>query len=332
MPRRYVGLTLVAAVAALLAACSTGAAAHNASVPPHSRVPSASPSASPTPTPTAAVTPTPPPKAPPTGGATKPPKSPKPHSTAATGTVSAASLDVPGAGTLMIPAWPNTPHYRWRGPDGSQGSTGTSAVALTFDDGPGPYTSQVLDLLDKYHVKATFCLIGKQIHAYRAVVKRMIDDGMTLCDHTWDHDESIGKHNAKYIAANLQRMINAVHAIDPAADVTYYRNPGGNFTPGTVRVSELLGMRPLYWSEDTDDWTRPGVAAIEHTLETKTHRDSIVLMHDAGGDRSETLAALRALLPGMATKFHLIALPAARTVPVNSGNPPPTSPTMDPRS
>ena len=164
----------------------------------------------------------------------------------------------------MIPAWPNTPGYRWRGPDGSQGSTGTSAVALTFDDGPGPYTSQVLDLLDKYHVKATFCLIGRQIHAYRAVVKRMIDDGMTLCNHSWDHDESIGKHTAPYIAANLQRMINAVHAVDPTADVTYYRNPGGNFTPGTVRVSELLGMRPLYWSEDTDDWTRPGVAAIEH--------------------------------------------------------------------
>ncbi|HEY1488778.1 MAG TPA: polysaccharide deacetylase family protein, partial [Micromonosporaceae bacterium] len=169
--------------------------------------------------------------------------------------MSAASLGIPGAGTLKIPAWPHHSGMTWRGPDGSQGSTGTSSVALTFDDGPGPYTSQVLDLLDKYHVKATFCMIGRQIHAYRAVVKRMIHDGMTLCDHTWDHDEKLGTHSAPHIAQDMQRMIDAVHSVDKHASVTYFRNPGGNFTPGTVRICELLGMRPLYWHEDTQDWT-----------------------------------------------------------------------------
>jgi peptidoglycan/xylan/chitin deacetylase (PgdA/CDA1 family) len=234
--------------------------------------------------------------------------------------ITAAVLGMPNAGTLKIPAWPSQGGMHWHGPDDSEGSTGTTSVALTFDDGPGPYTSQILDVLDEFHVKATFCLIGRQISAYQAVVRRMINDGMTLCDHSWDHDEQLGTHTPQYIAANLQRTVDAVHRISAAATMAYFRNPGGNFTPITARVSELLGMRPLYWSVDTDDWKRPGVAAIEKTIETDTHRSSIVLMHDGGGDRSETVAALRAQLPTLKEHFHLIALPTARTVAVNPGH------------
>src|SRR5215813_2413617 len=241
--------------------------------------------------------------------------------------VTAASLGIAGAGTLKIPAWPDVSGMRWRGPFGSEGSTGTTSVALTFDDGPGPYTSQILDLLDRYHLKATFCLIGRQIPAYQSVVRRMIDDHMTLCNHSWDHDLKLGDHSAQYIAANLQRTIDAVHRIDPDATVAYFRNPGGNFTPLTVRVGELLGMRPLYWTEDTNDWRRPGVPAIEKTLTTQTRRSSIVLMHDAGGDRSETIAALTKLLPTLADRFHLIGLPTTRVDRVDPGHPaPPSSP------
>jgi peptidoglycan-N-acetylglucosamine deacetylase len=247
------------------------------------------------------------------------------HAAPAPATITGASLGIAGAGTLKIPAWPDVSGLRFRGPFGSEGSTGTTSVALTFDDGPGPYTAQILDLLDRYHLKATFCLIGRQIPAYQSVVRRMIDDHMTLCNHSWDHDEKLGDHSAQYIAANLQRTIDAVHRIDPDATVAYFRNPGGNFTPLTVRVSELLGMRPLYWTEDTNDWRRPGVPAIEKTLTTQTRRSSIVLMHDAGGDRSETVAALTQLLPTLADRFHLIGLPTIRVDRVDPGHPAPQS-------
>jgi len=284
----------------------------------HSNSPTPSPSAAPS---THSVKPTPKPTTPrPRTSTGKPPALPPASS------ITAASLGVPGAGTLKIPAWPSMPGMRWRGPVGSMGSTGTPSVALTFDDGPGPYTSQILDVLDQYHVKATFCIIGRQVNAYRAVVARMIADGMTICDHSWDHDESIGSKPAAYEAANLQKMINAIHSVSQAAQVAYFRNPGGNFTPTSVRVCELLGMRPLYWTEDTDDWKRPGTAAIEHDLLTETHRDSIVLMHDGGGDRSETVAALKATLPTLLKRYHLIALSNARTVPVDPGAPNPPSP------
>ena len=291
-----------------------------------STAPSGSPalSGSPSPAPTR-----PSPSSAPSASRTPPPSTPKPTKKPTkpkNSTISAADLGIPGAGTLKIPAWPQNKGYIWRGPVGSQGSTGTSSVALTFDDGPGPYTSQVLDVLDKYHVKATFCIIGEQVSAYAAVIKRMIDDGMTLCDHTWDHNEQLWHLSTHNAAVDMQKMIDAIHKIDPDAQVTYFRNPGGNFSTGTVRISELLGMRPLYWSVDTDDWTRPGVAAIESTVRSKTHTDSVVLMHDGGGNRSETVTALNVLLPELKAKYKLIALPTARTVYVDPGTPASHSP------
>jgi peptidoglycan/xylan/chitin deacetylase (PgdA/CDA1 family) len=264
-----------------------------------------------------------PPKPKPSTTSTPKPK-PKPTATPPASSISGASLGIPGAGTWKIPAWGSTLHYR--GPDGSMGSTGSTSVALTFDDGPGPYTSQVLDLLDAYHVKATFCLIGRQINDYRSVVKRMIADGMTICNHSWDHNEQLGRQTPQEIAANMQRMINAVHQIDPDAAVTYYRQPGGNFTPTISRVAELLGMRPLYWTEDTNDWRRPGTEAIEKSLTSSTHRGSIVLLHDAGGDRTETIAALKALLPQLKQRYRLTALSTSRTVSVAPPTPLPSSP------
>jgi peptidoglycan/xylan/chitin deacetylase (PgdA/CDA1 family) len=227
---------------------------------------------------------------------------------------------------VLLPSWPTVNHIH--GPDGSQGSTGVSSVALTFDDGPGPYTSQVLDLLDEYHIKATFCLIGRQIHDYRAVVERMIEDHMTLCNHTWDHNESLGKLSPSTIAANLSKTTRAIHKINPHASVAYFRHPGGNFTVTAVSIGEQLGMRPLYWSVDTKDWSKPGVEAIEKSLTHSVHRGSIVLMHDGGGDRSQTLDALKELLPQLVDRFHLIALPTARTVSVRP--PPYPAPTPSP--
>jgi peptidoglycan/xylan/chitin deacetylase (PgdA/CDA1 family) len=314
MYRRTLGLALAAIVTVAMAGCiATAGPRADRAAAAHSSASNRSASTRPAPEPAKSPSQAPSP-------------SPSRHDgSAPPSTITGASLGIPGAGTLKIPAWPKQPGMRWRGPFNSEGSTGTSAVALTFDDGPGPYTSRILDVLEDYHVKATFCLIGRQIHDYQAVVKRMILDGMTLCDHSWDHDEQLGRHTPQYIAANLQKTIDAVHRVNAAAKMTYFRNPGGNFTATTVRVSELLGMRPLYWGEDTDDWRMPGVAAIEKTVLTQTHRSSIVLMHDAGGNRTETVAALRDVLPTLKQRFRLIALPTARTVSVDPGRPAPTS-------
>ena len=195
------------------------------------------------------------------------------------------------------------------GPFGSLASTGSSAVALTFDDGPGPYTSQILDLLAKYNVKATFCVIGRQVHSYPNEIKRIVAEGHTLCNHTWDHDEQLRTRTDDQIRAELQQTNDAIHAIVPGAKIQYFRNPGGNFGPNTVAIGQSLGMKPLYWSVDPRDWAKPGTQTIINNVISHTRAGSIVLSHDGGGDRSQTVAAYRYLLPNLKSRLNLIALP-----------------------
>ncbi len=197
------------------------------------------------------------------------------------------------------------------GPFGSIAVTGSGATALTFDDGPGPYTSQILDLLEKNHVKATFCMIGRQVASYPADIRRMVADGDTLCNHTWDHDEELRGKTDDQIRAELQKTNDAIHAIVPDAKIGYFRNPGGNFAANTVAISQDMGMKPLYWSVDPRDWANPGTQSIINAVNSKTRAGSIVLSHDGGGDRTETVAAYRSLLPGLKARLNLIALPVS---------------------
>jgi peptidoglycan/xylan/chitin deacetylase (PgdA/CDA1 family) len=195
------------------------------------------------------------------------------------------------------------------GPYGSIAVTGSGATALTFDDGPGPYTAQILDLLEKYHIKATFCMIGRQVSSYPDDIRRMVADGDTLCNHTWDHDEQLRTRTDDQIRAELQKTNDAIHAIVPDAEIEYFRNPGGNFGPNTVAIAKDMGMKSLYWSVDPRDWSNPGTQSIINTVSSKTRAGSIVLSHDGGGDRSQTVAAYKVLLPNLKARLNLIALP-----------------------
>jgi peptidoglycan-N-acetylglucosamine deacetylase len=196
------------------------------------------------------------------------------------------------------------------GPYGARVTTGNSEIALTFDDGPDPtWTPQVLTLLRRYHVKATFCLIGRNAREFPRLVRAIVADGHTLCNHTWDHDMTLGLRSGDYIRANLQRASDAIHAAAPEAKISYYRQPGGKWTSSVVAVATQLGMSSLHWAVDPRDWLRPAAGSIFATVTGATHRGSIVLMHDAGGDRAHTVAALRWILPNLTRRFRLEALP-----------------------
>jgi len=195
------------------------------------------------------------------------------------------------------------------GPDGAMTSTGSSAVALTFDDGPGEYTNTVLDLLAQHHIKATFCLIGKQVAEYAAQVRRIVADGHTLCNHTWSHDLNLRTRTNDQIRADLQRTNDAIHAAVPDAPIKYFRNPGGNWGTNTVSVAASMGMASIHWSVDPQDWRIPAPQAIINNVCGHTAPGGIVLMHDGGGMRQNTVVALRTILPNLAGRFTLIALP-----------------------
>jgi peptidoglycan/xylan/chitin deacetylase (PgdA/CDA1 family) len=206
------------------------------------------------------------------------------------------------------------------GPFGSRLTTGTVQVALTFDDGPDPkYTPEVLALLREYDVKATFCLVGEMVVQFPELVREIVDQGHTLCNHTWNHDVALGTKTKAEIRADLVRTNDAIHDAVPEAKISYFRHPGGAWTQAAVDVAKELGMSSLHWTVDTQDWTKPGAESIEKVLATDTSLGSIVLMHDAGGERDGTVAALKAILPELGKRFALAALPPGIDPPRRHG-------------
>ncbi|MCM9077446.1 MULTISPECIES: polysaccharide deacetylase family protein [Streptomyces] len=188
-------------------------------------------------------------------------------------------------------------------------------VAITIDDGPDPrWTPQVLATLRKNHVKATFCMIGTKAQKYPELVRAVAADGHQLCDHSVDHDVTM---DHKPVAYQRQQILEGKAMIEkavPGVPVTYYRAPGGAFTPDSRAIAAASGMRPLGWSVDPQDWSRPGLKAILSAVEGKLPQQPTVLFHDGGGDRSETVAALKEYLPWLTEQGYRFSFPA-RTAP-----------------
>lgn len=203
-------------------------------------------------------------------------------------------------------------------------TTGSDAVALTFDDGPGDETLAILALLRQYGVKATFCLIGVHVRERPDLVQAIVRDGHTLCNHTWQHDLGLGHRSLEAIRSDLQRTSDEIHKVVPGIPIRYFRQPGGMWTPSVVSTAQQMGMTSLGWDVDPSDWNvagyPPGSVMTNHVIgnvEQHVHPGAIVLSHDAGGDRSSTVAAYRVLLPYLLNQRHL------RLVPLPRGTHPP---------
>jgi peptidoglycan/xylan/chitin deacetylase (PgdA/CDA1 family) len=201
------------------------------------------------------------------------------------------------------------------GPFGARKTTGSTTVALTFDDGPDPVnTPAILDVLRQCGVKATFCVVGYKVAMYPDVVRRIVADGHTLCNHTWEHIRQLGTYGQPRIAQDLQQTLDAIHAAVPGAPVAYFRAPGGAWTKDYVIVARRMGMTPIDWDVDPWDWNfdkfGTGQTMTRHivsTVEGTVRPGSIVLSHDY--QKPATTAAYRILLPWLMARFTLIALP-----------------------
>ncbi|MEV8590508.1 polysaccharide deacetylase family protein [Streptomyces sp. NPDC051180] len=192
---------------------------------------------------------------------------------------------------------------------------GGRAVNITIDDGPDPrWTPQMLDILRQHDVKAVFCMIGPQARQHPGLVKRVVAEGHRLCDHTMTHDTSMDR---KSVAYQRRQILDAKQMIEDAAGgakVEYYRAPGGAFTPASRRIAAAAGMRPLGWNVDTKDFEKPGTASIVHTVKNQLSNGPTILFHDGGGDRGQTVAALRQVLPWLKQHGHPFSFPV-RTAP-----------------
>jgi peptidoglycan-N-acetylglucosamine deacetylase len=201
------------------------------------------------------------------------------------------------------------------GPAGSQGLTGSDAVALTFDDGPDPqYTPQILDVLRQHNVQATFSMIGSRVRDYPDVVRRVVGEGHNLSNHSWQHLMDLGQRASAYQNHDLSSTLGWFHTVVPDAPIRYFRAPGGNFTTGLVQVADSLGMASLYWDVDPRDWDATtyghGQSMVDHivsVVKRATRPGSIILSHDRV--RPDTVAAYKILLPWLKDHFRVARLP-----------------------
>ncbi|MET3804252.1 peptidoglycan/xylan/chitin deacetylase (PgdA/CDA1 family) [Nakamurella sp. UYEF19] len=188
---------------------------------------------------------------------------------------------------------------------------GGKVVSLTFDDGPSQYTGQVLDVLARYGIKATFCQIGEQVGDFPAIEKRIAKEGHTVCNHTWNHDEALPSRSAPVIDVEITRTQQAIHAFTGLTP-RYYRAPGGNWGRTATLKGELAKYRtiPLAWADDSLDWTTPGVTTIVKNVVSTVTPGAIILMHDGGGNRTQTLAALPKIITALrAAGYTFVVLP-----------------------
>lgn len=177
-------------------------------------------------------------------------------------------------------------------------------VALTFDDGPWTLTGKFLDLLRQYQVPATFFLIGQNIAPHHALLQRMVAEGHAIGNHTWGHLDVAG--------GNLEQLRSTSDAIRAVTGVSpcVFRPPGGATGPVLQAEAHELGMADVLWSVDTDDWQLPGTAAIVSRALHDATPGGIVLMHDGGGPREATLAALPQIITGLRARgYRLVTVP-----------------------
>jgi peptidoglycan/xylan/chitin deacetylase (PgdA/CDA1 family) len=183
-------------------------------------------------------------------------------------------------------------------------------VALTFDDGPSPdYTLQILALLKQYNIHATFCLIGRQVKKYPEIVEQIVADGHKIALHSMNHDENLSRRSDKKIKSEILGEKELLETIVPDAKIDYYRAPGGNWNLHVRKMITSWGLKPLGWSVDTKDWARPGVDSIIENVNNELHPGGVVLMHDAGGNRNQTVVALKQLLPTLKAEGYQFGFP-----------------------
>ena len=176
------------------------------------------------------------------------------------------------------------------------GSTGHE-VALTFDDGPGPYSLHLVETLHRLHVPATFFAIGVMERWFSPATRAERRDGDVVGDHTQTHP----------FLATLSPLDQRLQLLDQAAAIEQqglpfprlFRPPYGSFNASTLHALRQMHMLMVLWSTDTSDFTLPGAHAIVLRALAGAHPGAIILMHDAGGNRSETIAALPAIIRGL---------------------------------
>ena len=214
-------------------------------------------------------------------GHTRPPKP------AAATTQTSVTPSVIPTPTPNVEAPPSTPHRPAPNPTAALAAGNKKVLFLSFDDGPDPlWTPRILQVLAKYDAHATFFELGGMQAAHPGLREQVLAAGNTIGNHSITHTQLT-------IASPARRH----HEIIDGPKSTCFRPPYGATNP-TVRADiKAAGMVQVLWDVDPRDWARPGAQAIVHNILTHAHNHNIILLHDGGGNRSQTVTALDKVLP-----------------------------------
>jgi peptidoglycan/xylan/chitin deacetylase (PgdA/CDA1 family) len=198
--------------------------------------------------------------------------------------VTSGAISRRGVSTLFVPdAPPRAPN----------------AVALTFDDGPWPdSTAKVLQILGKARVKATFFLVGRQVKRHPELVMDEVGAGMAIGSHSFTHPQPFGALPGDAMRREIDQGQAALAGL--GVRTRLFRPPGGAIPPVVVSAARAKGLRTIVWTVDPVDWRRGTTAdQIAERVLRGAKPGSIVLLHDGGGDRSATVAALPRIIKGL---------------------------------
>jgi peptidoglycan-N-acetylglucosamine deacetylase len=185
--------------------------------------------------------------------------------------------------------------------------SGEKVVALTLDDGPWQTTAQILDILKKYEVKATFFVVGRHMETHPNEIRRVIREGHAVGNHTWTH--RYHQHSETAAAEELGKTADLLQQLT-GVRTRIFRPPGGVLTNGLVSYAAKQNYATAMWSVDSRDYATAASSTIVDRVVSGVQSGSIVLLHDGGGDRTTTAKALPQIISQLRDKgYRFVTLP-----------------------
>lgn len=189
-------------------------------------------------------------------------------------------------------------------------NTQEKVIALTFDDGPDPIdTPEVLDILKEKNVRATFFVLGQAAHAHPHLLKRIIMEGHEIGNHSFNHDYQ------------QRRLVEEIKLTDQEVFVStgthtyFYRPPGGSLSKNQLETVKKNGHTVVLWSVDSKDWRNPGVKQIVDNVNKNVFPGAIILLHDGGYQRTQTVKALGPIIDALRERgYRLTTLSGLKMV------------------